>query len=119
VGTATGQAMPNNVSAAIHKVGTVGGRHGKGRVYHPSLASSLMSGPNLLSTVAATALCDNYRNLRDVVAGVVGAAWTLGYAELVDGGVPLTIGVFIEILDFICKDRTVDSQRRRLPGRGR
>jgi hypothetical protein len=117
-GTAAGRQVPNNVAVAIHKIGTVGGRHGKGRVYHPAITDTFMADVNTLTTASAEALCDLYRGLRDVVAAIPGAATVLGYAELVNAGVPLAIGVFIQILDFACRDLTVDSQRRRLPGRG-
>lgn len=118
-GIALGAPLPNNVSLAIHKVSSVGGRHGKGRVYHPGLTASFMEDANTVASGYAAHICEMYRNLRDVVAAIAGGATVLGYAELVDGGAPLAIGVFIQILDFACKDRTVDSQRRRLPGRGR
>lgn len=117
-GTHSGALLPNNVSLAIHKTSAIGGASAKGRVYHPSLTAAQLEDANTVSDTSATEICEVWRNLRDVVAAIDGLSAVLAYVSYVHAGVPRVAGLVIPILDFICKDRTVDSQRRRLPGRG-
>ena len=87
-GTHDGVNLPNNCTIAIHKIGTVGGRHGKGRVYHPGMTTTMLSDANTLSTAESTAICGSYRNLRDAVAAIAGGAAVWGVRILPRPGFP-------------------------------
>lgn len=118
-GTQTGTPAPNNVTLAIHKVLGISGRHSKARAYWPQIRVNDLVSPNTIAASAAATICQHYRDLKVAIETVDGITALLGSAELVDGGVALAVGIFHTILDFVCLDLVVDSQRRRLPGRGR
>jgi hypothetical protein len=117
VGGRDAPSLPNSVTLAIHKASLAGGKHSKARVYFPGLAEDILATPNTVTALFANLVCSAYRQFMADINAVSGL--TLGFVELMDAKVWLTVGVFHAILDFICKDLIIDNQRRRLPGRGR
>lgn len=107
--------MPNNVTLAI-KWGTgLTGRSFRGRSYHVGLCESQVTQSQLESSVVPTILA-SYNALPSLVT-------TNGYTMVVvsryANNAPRVTGVTTPILNAAYADTVIDSQRRRLPGRGR
>lgn len=110
--------LPNNVTFAVHKVGTIGGRHAKARVYVPCLIAGNLTSSNTLFTSDADAFVSAFSVLLTDVATEFSDAVNVCWVTLVDAGVPLTEGIPHAIVGFSYTDTTIDAQRRRLPRRG-
>lgn len=114
-GNGLGGALPLNVTV-VAKVGTVKrGRSYRGRIYHVGLQQTQVSGNHitagtqtLLQTGYGALIGNTYHGVEwgwVVVSYYTNGAWrTTGHAEPVA---------------YVTVDTTLDSQRRRLPGRGR
>ena len=114
-GLLAGSAMPNSTTIAV-KWGTgLSGRSFRGRTYHIGLAESQVSN-NSIENATVVGLLASYNNLLSLVSS---AGYTMVVASRVSNGSPRTTGVTTPILSASFADITVDSQRRRLPGRGR
>jgi len=114
-GTATGDALPNNVTVAVKKGTGLVGRSYRGRTYHIGLSEGQVTG-NTLEPVVVSALIDAYDALREP-EGVIIPVDMCVLSETTAGG-PRTEGI-CTVVTGIGVDPIVDSQRRRLPGRGR
>lgn len=121
-GTA-GDAMPNNVAFAVSLRTGLSGRAYRGRIYLAGIPRAVVEENSLMSTF-----------LDDVsiaMSGFIGPSeivpdWQLGVAHRVSSGppperlpIPLDPGVITVASNFSFSDVIVDSQRRRLPGRGK
>lgn len=113
-GTLTSASQPNNVTAAIKLVSAFSSRSTRGRVFHVGLTQSQVTGSTLTSA-AVSALQAAYAAL---IAAATSAGIEWGVYSRVYLGVPRDEGLFTPILS-VSVDPTTDSQRRRLPGRGR
>lgn len=113
-GTATGDAYPNNVANVVSLLTTLRGRAFRGRSYMVGMAESWGSGSSIL-VVTATLLANTYNALQTSLTGS-GMSLAVGSRQL--NGVPRAIGVATPVSSFRV-DTILDSQRRRLPGRGR
>jgi len=116
-GAVTGESAPNNVDPCLSFRSSLGGRSNRGRNYIPGISNS------------------------DVIGNIVDADWRIAvqtaYAELLPGGTydpdpfvwviasfftagaPRGSAVATPVVSCFFTDSIVDSQRRRLPGRGR
>jgi len=113
-------AMPNHVSYTISFRTGLSGRSFRGRNYVPGLTAGSVSG-NVIDSTTRTGILDFYNTL-------LALATTEGYQMVVvsrysgvdsnGDPIPRVTGVTTPILSFGTADLTVDSQRRRLPGRG-
>ena len=114
-GTDQGQALPFNVTLAVKKGTGLVGRSHRGRTYHIGLTEGMVN-VNTISPAVATALQAAYDALREPL----GIAIPVDMCVLseVSGGVPRLEGICTPVTG-IGIDPTTDSQRRRLPGRGR
>jgi len=114
-GTHAGTSMPNNVSicASIRTLFT--GRSARGRWYWQGLCNDQVTDNNVLSGTI-TSIDAALTNLASVIAAL-GHFWVIvSYISL---GVPRPGGpVKFVVNDIVFVDTVVDSQRRRLPGRG-
>lgn len=110
-----GEALPNNVSLCVSARTSLRGRSFRGRNYLPPLPEQLVDGNTVLTT-AVTAILDSYNLMR---ADSASQALDMVVVSRVSNGVPRAQGLTTDITTFIVSDPTVDSQRRRLPGRGR
>lgn len=107
-------AMPNNVTICV-SFRTLGrGRSSRGRNYLLGITENEVN-DNIVSEVAWLPWFALYQELLDF--GGVGP-WVWGVLSTVSGGVPRTTGFFQDIIAYTVVDNVVDSQRRRLPGRG-
>lgn len=115
-GTLAGVALPNHNSFTITFNTANRGRSYRGRNFWPLLIEADVTN-NELSEARAT-------NIRGVYSAMVGAdelssGWTWGVFSRTQNKVQLINGVFTPIQSCKYTDRIVDSQRRRLPKRGR
>lgn len=115
-GTRGGTALPNNVAIAVKWITGLSGRSFRGRTYHQGLSSSdILSGSsNVMDPTALGALQVGYQAL-------ISVAFTNGGQLVVvsktHDKAPRATGVATPIIGCTI-DSTLDSQRRRLPGRG-
>lgn len=117
-GTNAGEPMPNNVTVAIKWTTGFGGRSKRGRTYHLGLVRTELqdNDPNLLEDTMVDALTDQYNQLiEDVATNTAGQLAVCSYRF---NNAPRTSAVVTPILAASLVDNVVDSQRRRLPGRG-
>lgn len=114
-GTRNVVAFPTNVTLAVHWGTGRMGRSFHGRTYHIGLptdqaASSIMLGPALAT------LLSHYNDLRTALDNItVGVEF--GVLSTVSGKAPRVPPILTPITG-VSIDQALDSQRRRLPGRG-
>jgi len=115
VGTRAANPLPNNVTLAVKWTTGLRGRSYRGRTYIIGLTEGDVDG-NTVPAASITAYMAIYGELlaldTDVGPGV------MGIASRVSNGTPRTVGVITPVTDLEINP-VVDSQRRRLPGRGR
>ena len=113
-GTSAQVLAPNNVTIAV-KLGTaLRGRSYRGRIFHVGLNNTQISGSQI-TTSAATTLAAAYANLGTLVST---NHFHIGVVSRQHDKVVRTEGVFTPVTG-VSIDLNLDSQRRRLPGRGR
>lgn len=115
-GTGTGAPCPNNVTVAVGKRSALRGRSFRGRIYHIGMQNTLVAG-NELTSAAVVALQTRYDLLRDVAAAINTSH--LAIVSRVTDGADRPGDAVVTPVTRITLDNTVDSQRRRLEGRGR
>lgn len=114
-GTAEGNPLPNNCTVVTKLATGFTGRSRRGRKYAVGLADiHVNADAQTITTVFQAALNAIFEELIDAM---VSEGWKLVVNSLVSGGAPRTTGLNTEILS-ASTDLTLDSQRRRLPGRG-
>jgi len=113
-GSSAGESLPNNVTYCISFITNARGRSFRGRNYVPGLGNGQVDGNNIVSTTR-TALLAYYSTLKAAVSEL---SWEMVVVSRFEDGVARTTGVTTPITTFTTFDTVVDSQRRRLPGRG-
>lgn len=114
------ESVPSNVSYVITFKTALRGRANRGRNYIAGLPNSAVA-TNTIDAGVRTALLAFYDTLR---AGAAAGGWTMVVVSRfsgVDGSgnpIPREVAQTTPITSFTTFDPTVDSQRRRLPGRG-
>lgn len=112
-----GASLPNNVTISIEKVIAERYRGGHGRLYVPGLSSQVISGNELNADFGAT-LVTKLNDLKTAVSAAGDNTWVLSTVRT-DNTDPLApVKTTRPILNFKLADRHLDSQRRRLTGRG-
>lgn len=114
VGLVTGQSMPNNVSLCISFRTGARGRSYRGRNYVPGLSETTVVG-NTVIEANVNALVAAYEELISPSL-VVEHPWVV--VSRYTNGAARSTGVRTSITAVVVVDHIVDSQRRRLPGRG-
>lgn len=111
--------LPSSVSLSIKKVTGNLGRSGRGRWYWPLADVQAISGTN--DTVNASYITDIEAALTAFQLAVETAITPaiMGVVSYRSGKVQRSAGVFQRIISWSNADATIDSQRRRLTGRGR
>jgi hypothetical protein len=107
-------ALPNNVTATFSWRTGLSGRSRRGRSYLLGLQEGQVTA-NALSPAAVTAYTEAWEGLR-LVASEDG--WEMVVVSKFSGGAPRVAAVVTPITTGFFVDSTIDSQRRRLPGRG-
>ena len=123
LGALTSPALPNNVTIAVSFRTASRGRSFRGRNYFVGLTESQVT-ENTLSDPSTAAILGIYQALLPV-GGTFTDDWiwvVVSRFSGVDGdGVPIPreTGLSTPITSVVIVDKTIDSSRRRLPGRGR
>lgn len=117
-GGLSGGRMSNNSTLAIHRNTGFSGKKAKSRIYWPGISASSISGADHISTASGAAMVSALNTLRSLVLADTTATFTYGYVQRIVNGVKLAAGNFIEVTGHSLIDTILDSQRRRLPGRG-
>jgi len=120
VGTTTGALspvmIPNNGSFAVSFRTSTGGRSGRGRNFWLGIPEDQTT-QSRLNAGYITNILSEYNGM--VGADAVSSGWTWCVYSRFSGGIPRVFGAAYEIIAAVAVDDIVDSQRRRLPGRGR
>lgn len=114
-GAHSGAPLPNNATIAVARKSGLTGRSQNGRIFWPGLSEGMNASPNVLAVAVAN-------TIRGIIVGTDAAAiaddWTPVVVSLVAEGVKRTVGQTTPITSWLFTDLTLDSRRRRLPGRG-
>lgn len=113
-GGIAGPAMPNNVAVTVSLRSGLAGRSNRGRNYVAGIAKSSVT-QNTIDATLANGLTAAYTQL---IEDVETPDRYLVIVSRVQNGVVLPVGTTVPVESAILVDRVVDSQRRRLPGRG-
>jgi hypothetical protein len=108
------QGMPSNVTVAVKWTTGLRGRSYRGRTYHIGIPRSCVEG-NLVATEYVADLKDAYQTLINRFTQTGGA---MVIASRQNNSVIRETGVSTPVTA-VSIEHTIDSQRRRLPGRGR
>lgn len=115
LGTQSGALLPNNVSLCFTKRTALRGRSNRGRLYWPGFGEPNVTN-NSVSGALVTAIIAGLQNMLSVTTGL--GAWEMVVVSRFTGKNPRPSGIFTPVTNFT-SDGVVDSQRRRLPGRGK
>jgi len=118
-GQVSGEAAPNNCTMAVSFRTGLAGRSNRGRNYVPCLTNSEVTGNVIDGAFIANVIAAYAQLVFPANVGVIPGGWEWVVLSRFSGGVERTVGVFTEITSVTVADNIVDSQRRRLPGRGR
>lgn len=115
VGTATGSVLPNNACLAIAFLTNGRGRSSRGRNYSVGMVEpQLGAGGQTASASYISDLEDAY----NVLPAALPPDWEWVAVSRYTNNAPRTIGLAQPIIAASVRDTALDSQRRRLPGRG-
>lgn len=107
--------LPNNVAWCISLRSGLTGRSARGRWYWCGLTENQVTG-NLVLTTPADSIVAAMQNLIDTIQSL---SANVVIASFFSAGVPRVGGpVTFVVTEALAVDQVVDSQRRRLPGRG-
>jgi len=113
-GGAPAEALPNNVSLAVSFRTGRRGRSFRGRNYIVGIPETAAINSQVTSAFAIY-IQGSYQGIPSAVSSS-GGVW--GVASRFNNNAPRTVGVFTPITSVTVVDDVIDSQRRRLPGRG-
>lgn len=113
-GTHTGESLPNNVTICISFRTAFRGRSSRGRNYFIGLTEDVVA-QNTIAPLTAGAITSAYNQLFNL-AGDLGCSWVV--VSRYQNNNPRPVGLAQTVTSVLIVDGTVDSQRRRLPGRG-
>lgn len=114
VGTGIGTQMPNNVALVITKRTDQRGRSYRGRIYHFGWTEE-QNTINVVSPTIVNAVLAAYNELKAFPSGT--HTWNLSVVSRYQNGNWLVEGIATPVTQ-LTTDGSIDSQRRRLPGRG-
>ena len=118
-GTGVGEPLPGNATIAVHRDTGLSGKKAKSRIYWIGLIDGNLESPDVIHSATATLFISALDTLRANILADTTNVWTYGYVQRILDHVKLATGNFIEVFHHSVTDRNVDSQRRRLAGRGR
>ena len=114
-GVAGATPLPNNVTISIKRQSEFTGRAARGRIFVPGLAEEQLSDANTMSGESAEAMITSLYDLNTVLDGL---GWVAVIVHRKSDGVAITPALTYPIVTYNFVDLTLDSMRRRLPGRG-
>jgi len=120
-GTGGSNALSNNVALCVSFRTTMRGRSFRGRNYISGIDRTQLVDSNTFETSYATSVHDAYNAINSALS--VSADWVIVSRFSGMGGtprrpIPRAAGLATLVTSVVIVDRTVDSMRRRLPGRG-
>jgi hypothetical protein len=115
-GIQTAARVANNVTATVSFRTGGRGRSLRGRNYICGLTTFAFDDANHLTEDFVADMIAEYTN---IMTAILPAGQTWGVFSRFSGGVPRVAGLFTPITTVVVVDNIADSQRRRLPGRGR
>lgn len=116
VGVNGNPSMPNSIALCVTKRTALRGRSYRGRIYHPGLVENDVTGNTVDSTIAGL-IANAYENLISINLPVSIDEAIMVVASRKQNGDWLAEGIATPVTHMDV-NLTVDSQRRRLPGRG-
>ena len=116
VGTSVSPSLPNNVALVITKRTALRGRSFRGRIFHPGLTEAAVLG-NQVPPASVTDLVGIWSTLLTIDLPIALEDAVMAVVSRFSEGQPRVTGVTTFVTN-LTSDGTVDSQRRRLPGRG-
>ena len=119
-GTRAGTAgsLPTNAAIAITKVTSNLSRNGRGRWYFPLVDIASLSAVDTVQPAYVTLIVGALGNFATDVNGIH-AGMAFGIVSYFVNNAVRGTGVFEAVTNFAARDGLVDTQRRRLAGRGR
>lgn len=122
-GSIVEEPVPNNVCACVSFRTGIRGRSFRGRNYVAAIPNSEVT-LNTMSSTLVTNLTNAYNELLPAGGALDGLTWVVvsrfsGVDGVTGKPIPRTTGIFTLVESVLMVDAIVDSQRRRLPGRGR
>lgn len=115
-GTQTGTALPNNCALVVTKRTVMRGRSFRGRIYHPGLPTPQTSG-NTVTGAFVTSIVNGWNALTAIAMPGPIVAQMVVVSKFHEGN-PRLLGITTPVVN-VTSDGVIDSQRRRLPGRGK
>lgn len=113
----TGQTIPSSACLSIKKSTATLGRSGRGRWYWGLGNSATLVGGDSTSAILANDISAALTGFQADVETALSPA-EMGIVSYFTGGAQRVAGLFSQILSWNAADLTIDSQRRRLLGRG-
>lgn len=114
-GVASGSALPLNAAFCLKLSTGLGGRSFRGRWYAGNLATSILADAGHVASASVSGFVSNLTALRTVLA-TAGYTWVV--TSFYTGGAWRSSGLNTPITTVVAVNDALDSQRRRLPGRG-
>jgi hypothetical protein len=113
-----GSSLPSDVCIAVKKSTATLGRSGRGRWFFPLGNAATLLRPDEIGPAVATLITGALANFQATVEAISGTP-QMGIVSYTAAGTPRSAGLFSRITGWSVGDLYVDSQRRRLLGRGR
>lgn len=114
VGSGAGASLPNSVSTVITKRTTLRGRSYRGRIYTYGMMETQMDG-DAINPAVTTSYINAWNAALTFTVGAI--TWNMVVLSRYANNAPRANGEHTAVLNFT-SDGIVDSQRRRLSGRG-
>jgi len=108
-------ALPNSIAIVMTKRTDLRGRSYRGRIYHPGLTEADVAA-NQVASVRVTALLTSYSNMINLTDSGANVHHLVVVSRFTGGAARGS--AVVTLVTSISTDGIVDSQRRRLPGRG-
>lgn len=115
-GTLGQPQLPNSNTLCISLRSNFSGRSARGRLYWPCLTEGQVVG-NLVDQTVVNNIVSAVQDIDARISSTTAFEWVI--VSFVSGGVPRPGGpVYFLVNGILAVDNVIDSQRRRLPGRG-
>lgn len=108
-------ALPNNVAFCVSFSTAGRGRSSRGRNYVPGIPREVLVDANTVSADFANTIVTGYGGIN---SSPIDTDWEWSVVSFQTGGAPRVAGLVQPVGFAAATDLTLDSQRRRLPGRG-
>lgn len=115
-GTYSGTPLPNNVTVAVSFRTEGRGKSSRGRNYALGLTETALS--STLGQSVQAAYAEDLLAAYEELINNPPTDWNWVIVSRYTEGAPRASGLYIPVTSVILADSTIDSQRRRLPGRG-